>query len=195
MPVNTSQGSKEAVLRRVWVLVALLLGVPALMGGHMGVQQLLGNFHEVIPGEFYRSGQPDYRDIAAYSERYGIRAIVSLRNEKPDAEALAARAEAERRGMKIIDFPMSSAQPLTVEKAAELARLMRTAPKPLLVHCDHGANRTGLASAIYTAAIAGQGEIAAEMQLSPYYGHVPIEGIGRYEMYRSWDRFEETLGF
>lgn len=182
-------------MRRVWVLVALLLGVPALMGVHMGVQQLLGNFHEVIPGEFYRSGQPDYRDIAAYSERYGIRSIVNLRNEKPDAEALAARAEAERRGIKIIDFPMSSAQPLPVEKAAELARLMRTAPKPLLVHCDHGANRTGLASAIYTAAIAGQGEISAELQLSPYYGHVPIEGIGRYEMYRSWDRFEETLGF
>lgn len=182
-------------MRRVWVLVALLLGAPALMGVHMGVQQLLGNFHEVIPGEFYRSGQPDYRDIVAYSERYGIRSIVNLRNEKPDAEALAARAEAERRGIKIIDFPMSSGQPLPVEKAAELARLMRTAPKPLLVHCDHGANRTGLASAIYTAAIAGQGEISAELQLSPYYGHVPIEGIGRYEMYRSWDRFEETLGF
>jgi protein tyrosine/serine phosphatase len=107
MPVNASQGTTEAVLRRIWVLVALLLGVPALMGVHMGVQQLLGNFHEVIPGEFYRSGQPDYRDIAAYSERYGIRSIVNLRNEKPDAEALAARAEAERRGIKIIDFPMS----------------------------------------------------------------------------------------
>lgn len=182
-------------MRRLRMIMALLLGAPALMGAHMGVQQLIGNFHEVIPGEFYRSGQPDYRDIAAYSERYGIRAIVNLRDEKPDDEALAARAEAERRGIKIIDFPMSSARRLPVEKAAELARLMRAAPKPLLVHCDHGANRTGLASAIYTAAVAGQGEMAAEIQLSPYYGHVPVKGIGRYEMYRSWDRFEETLGF
>ena len=41
----------------------------------------------------------------------------------------------------------------------------------------------------------GKGEAAAEFQLSPYYGHVPIPGIGRYEMYQSWDDFEETIGF
>lgn len=182
-------------MRRIWVLTALLLGTPALMGAHMGVQQLIGNFHEVIPGEFYRSAQPDRDDIADYAERYGIRTIVNLRDEKPDGEALAARAEAERRGIRIIDFPMSSVRRLSVGKTAELAEIMRAAPKPLLVHCDHGANRTGLASAVYTAAVAGEGEMAAEMQLTPYYGHVPIKGVGRYEMYRSWDRYEETLGF
>ncbi|WP_435521601.1 tyrosine-protein phosphatase [Aquamicrobium terrae] len=184
-----------AGLRRLRVLLAVLLGAPALMGAHMGVQQLLGNFHEVIPGEFYRSGQPDHDDVAHYAERYGIRTILNLRDEKPDAEALAARAEAERHGIRIIDYPMSSARRLPVAKAKELAALMRDAPKPLLVHCDHGANRTGLASAIYAGAVAGHSEMAAEFQLSPYYGHVPIEGLGRYEMYRSWDRFEETIGF
>lgn len=185
----------KSALRRIWVFAAVLLGAPLLMGAHMGVQQLLGNFHEVIPGEFYRSGQPDRDDVAAYADRYRIRTIINLRNETPDAEVLAARAAAERHGIRIIDFPMSSSKGLPVEKSAELAALMRDAEKPLLVHCDHGANRTGLASAIYTGAIAGKGEIAAELQLSPYYGHVPIRGVGRYEMYRSWDRFEETIGF
>lgn len=177
------------------MFTAVLLSAPLLMGAHMGVQQLLGNFHEVIPGEFYRSAQPGHEDISDYVESYGLRTIINLRNETPDAEALAARAAAERHGIRIIDFPMSSSKRLSVEKSAELAALMREAEKPLLVHCDHGANRTGLASAIYTGAIAGKGEIAAELQLSPYYGHVPIKGVGRYEMYRSWDRFEETIGF
>lgn len=176
-------------------LAALIVAVPLFLGAHMGMQQLVGNFHEVVPGEFYRSAQPDRQDVAFYAERHGIRTILNLRDENPDKEALAARAEAERRGIRVIDYPISSGAALPVEKAAELAALMREAPKPLLVHCEHGANRTGLASAIYVGAVAGQSELAAELQLSPYYGHVPIQGIGRYEMYRSWDRFEETIGF
>lgn len=176
-------------------LAVLLFAVPALAGAHMGVQQLVGNFHEVVPGEFYRSAQPDAQDVAHHAERHGIRAILSLRDEPPGELELAAKAEAERLGIRVIDYPISSGRPLSIDEAGELAALMRDAPKPLLVHCEHGANRTGLASAIYVGAVAGRGEWAAEFQLSPYYGHVPIEGIGRYEMYRSWDRFEETLGF
>lgn len=181
--------------RPLTLAAALILGIPAIAGAHMGVQQLVGNFHEVIDGELYRSAQPSAEDVEHYGERYGIRTILNLRDEDEDEEGRAARAAAEAAGIVVIDYPIASSRTLEIDRAAELAALMREAPKPLLIHCEHGSNRTGLASAIYVGAVAERGEWAAEFQLSPYYGHVPIPGIGRYEMYRSWDRFEETLGF
>ncbi len=70
---------------------------------------------------------------------------------------------------------------------------MERAEKPILIHCEHGANRTGLASAIYMDTLGGQSSWIAGFQLSPYYNHVPIPGIGRYQMFRSWDLYEDAL--
>lgn len=172
-----------------------LVALPVLTGAHMGVNQLIGNFHEVLPGELYRSAQPSGKDISAYAKSYGIKTIINLRNEKRedwyDAESKAAKAN----GMHLVDYPVSSSDKLSQHDAEQLAQIMKDAEKPILIHCEHGANRTGLASAIYVSAVAGKSEAFSEFQLSPYYGHVPIPGIGRYEMYESWDDFEETLGF
>lgn len=176
------------------LLLSLVL-VPTIVAAHMGVQQLRGNFHEVIPGELYRSAQPGGRDIEAYAARFGIRTIINLRDEKRGAwyreEADAARAA----GIALIDFPISSDEKLDVGQAQALAEIMKRAAKPLLIHCEHGANRTGLAAAIYVGGVAGKSEMLSEFQISPYYGHVPIKGVGRYQMYQSWDDYEETLGF
>ncbi len=177
------------------VSAVVLVAVPVLAGAHMGIGQLTGNFHEVIPGELYRSAQPSGEDIADYAKKHGIKTILNLRNEKREAWYDAESAAAKQNGIRLIDYPLSSSEKLSVDDAEMLAAVMRNADKPILIHCEHGANRTGLASAIYVGAVAGKSEAAAEFQLSPYYGHVPIRGIGRYEMYQSWDDFEETLGF
>lgn len=172
-----------------------LVAVPVLTGAHMGINQLTGNFHEVLPGELYRSGQPSGEDIARYAQEKGIKTIINLRNEKREAWYDAESDAAKANGIRLVDFPLSSAKELSVEDAELLVQVMKDAPKPILIHCEHGANRTGLASAIYVGAVAKKSEAAAEFQLSPFYGHIPIPGIGRYAMYSSWDKFEETLGF
>lgn len=175
--------------------LAVILGVPAVAGAHMGYQQLIGNFHTVLPGEVYRSSQPDAQDLADYARTYGIRSVLNLRDEEPDAEMTGAREAAGELGIRQVDFPMSSAHAVPVERLSELAEIMRDMPKPILIHCDHGSNRTSLASAVYVGAVEGGSELYADFQISPYFGHVPIEGIGRYQMSRSWEAFEETIGF
>lgn len=173
-------------------MVAVIL--PAVLGAYIGVNQLTGNFHTVIPGELYRSAQPSGPDVAEYAHRYGIRTIVNLRNEKRTAWYHDEADAAQKAGITLIDFPISSDRELPVSQSAELARRMADAPKPILIHCEHGANRTGLASAIYVGAVKKSGEAFADFQLSPFYGHIPIPGIGRYAMTRSWDSFEDTIG-
>ncbi len=73
---------------------------------------------------------------------------------------------------------------------------MRDAPKPLLIHCLAGADRTGLASALYVAGVEGRGELAAEWQLSIAYGHVGVPVLSRaWAMNQTWEKMEAWLGF
>jgi protein tyrosine/serine phosphatase len=84
---------------------------------------------------------------------------------------------------------------LTPERADELVAIMKAAPKPILIHCQSGADRTGLVSVIYSQQIARVDEDVAERQLSVRYGHVAIPYISSvYAMDVSWDRLETHYG-
>ena len=159
---------------------------------NMGFQQVTGNFHEVLAGELYRSAQPDAEDIAGYRERFGIRTIVNLRDETRGEWYRIEEEAAREHDITLIDFPLSSARGPSLEDMERLASIMAKAKKPVLVHCEHGSNRTGLASAIYVAGTARMWRGYAHLQLSPLYGHVPIPGIGRYNIFRSWLEFRRT---
>ena len=77
-----------------------------------------------------------------------------------------------------------------------LVALMRDAPKPLLIHCRAGADRSGLAASLYLAAIDGAGEERAEAQLSFRFGHIGIPWLSEtYAMDETWEALETWLGF
>lgn len=184
--------------RRGWPARLGLLGVVSLLGlgFYLGGLQVTGNFHTVIPQELYRSAQPSPTQITAYAAAYGIRSIVNLRGPNPGRDWYEAeRATAQLLGIQHVDFAMSAKRPLDDARAAQLIALLRAVPKPVLIHCQAGADRTGLASALYLAAIAGQGEEAAEGQLSVLYGHVGLPMLGPYAMDTTFERMEPALGF
>ncbi|MDK4713929.1 dual specificity protein phosphatase family protein [Rhizobium sp. CNPSo 4039] len=153
------------------------------------------NFHPVIAGELYRSSQPSATSIAEFQKQYGIKTIINLRGYNSghhwyDTEV----AEAKALNIDHIDFHMSSARELTQEQAAQLVEIMRNAPKPILIHCQAGADRTGLASALYLAAIAKTNEATAEGQMSIIYGHLPFSFTRAYAMDRTFEKLEPWLG-
>lgn len=178
--------------RRYFAFCALLA-----LGGAYGLQLLITrNFHEVIAGELYRSAQLRPQDIEKYAGAYGIRSIINLRGANPgtgwyDAEV----AESARLGIRHIDVPLSSHKIVTRAESLRLIEEMRKAPKPLLIHCEGGANRTSFAAALYLAAIKKRDEFTAELQMSLIYGHFPIWFMGPYAMDRSFDMMEPDFGF
>ncbi|MFN7025723.1 MAG: dual specificity protein phosphatase family protein [Pseudorhizobium sp.] len=183
-------------MRRV-VTWSARLGLAAVMsaGAYLGILQLTGNFHEVIAGELYRSGQPTAAVLERYVQSYGIKTVVNLRGESSRDWYLQETALTERLGVKHLDFRMSAGRQLTPDEAFALISLLREAPKPILIHCHGGSDRTGLASVIYLQQIANVDEETAEWQLSPLYGHIGIPFISyAYPMDESWELFEKVLG-
>ncbi|MBP1851450.1 dual specificity protein phosphatase family protein [Rhizobium halophytocola] len=187
----------RAILKQAGRFGAVVLVSVAAIGGYCGYLQYYGNLHTVIPGQVYRSAQPSAAQIDEYASEYGIKSIINLRGENDgspwyDTEIKAADA----RGIRHFDFRMSARRELSSQRIRELTELMRTAPKPLLIHCKSGADRTGLASVIYLHQIAGVPDDKAEGQLSLYFGHFSIPLLSQaYAMDASWEKFENTTGF
>lgn len=174
-------------------LGAALLAVA--FGAYVGGIQLTGNFAEVIPGQFYRSAQPSPSDIAVYAERYGIKTIVNLRGPNKASWYSDEVAAASKANIKLIDFRMSARKALTLEQTNKLIALLKDAPKPILIHCKSGSDRTGLVAVIYLQQIAGVDEETAEGQLSVRFGHIGIPLLSStYAMDQTWEDLEKHFG-
>lgn len=184
-----------SISRRISFAILATLVFPLLAGLWMVAEQLTGNFHEVIPHEFYRSGQPTPHDISEFHRLYGIRSVINLRDDISPALLAQEKSAADKAGMEFYHFPFSSRRHLPIDEMHKLAQMMKDAPKPLLVHCNHGANRTGLAAAVYVAESTRRNTLSPEWQLSPYYGHLPIPLIGRYAMNESWNVYKAAQKF
>lgn len=190
--VQSGNRAKRAARAIGSVVLILALAV----GGYLGGLQLTGNFHPVVANEVYRSAQPTATDIARYQKAYGVKTIVNLRGENTgspwyDAEIAAAK----QLGISHVDFRMLARRELTQAEAADLIAILERAEKPMLIHCKAGADRSGLAAALYVAAVAKLGETAAEKQISILYGHISLPLSGAYAMDRTFEALEPWLGF
>jgi len=165
-------------------------------GLYLGILHLGDNFHAVVPGELYRSAQPTPELIADYQKSYGIKTIINLRGENVGSPWYDAElAQAGRLSIDLVNFRMSAKREFTEERLTELVEILRKVQKPVLVHCMSGADRSGLVSALYVAAVAKLGEEAAESQISFRYGHIPLWFSPAYAMTRSFEALEPALGF
>lgn len=177
----------------VWMSLAVAFPIAALVV-YLAFLQLSGNFHEILPGQLYRSAQPTPQALEAYIRQYGIRTVINLRGPSTSRWYRDEIATTSKLSVQHVDFRMQASHQLTSEDSARLIALLKDAPKPVLIHCKAGADRTGLASVIYLQQVAGVDEEVAEWQLSPLYGHLGLPFLRAYAMDRSWLNIERVLG-
>lgn len=148
--------------------------VAAAPVGWAAFLQLTGNVHIVEQHVLYRSAQLDGDDLEALIRNEGIATILNLRGAGPGqrwyVQEIQATAAA---GARHLDLAMSANQQPDSRTLKRLIEILRTAPKPLLVHCSGGADRSGLAAAIYELLVANKSPTEAAQQLSFRYGHFP----------------------
>jgi protein tyrosine/serine phosphatase len=175
---------------------AVLAAIGAMIAVYACVLIGQGNFHEVVAGELYRSGQPRGDDIDRYVRNYGIKSVLNLRGANLDKpwyrEEMAA---VSRNGLVHADLALKANRALDDASVAALLSLFSTLPKPLLIHCEGGADRTGLAAALYLASIKHATEWSAELQLSILYGHIGLPLTHGWAMSTTFERLEPRLGY
>ena len=171
------------------VVLAILL----FLGGAYACVHGGGNFHAVEKGVVYRSSLLGSEKLEQAVDRLGVKTVLNLCGEQPGVEWYEGELEvSRRRGVKFVNMALSANTALDAAQLAKLTDALRDAPKPLLIHCRAGSDRTGLASAIYVATHGGSYH-DAQNQLSLYYGHFPYLGSKSAAMGISLERFYESL--
>ncbi len=104
----------------------------------------------------------------------GIKSILNLRADKSDAEIPGAE-KFNLYSVKMHPYNLNSSE---IKRALQI---IDTAPKPLLVHCKHGADRTGVVIAFYRILIQywSREEAIIEMKKGGYgfhkkYFNIPV---------------------
>jgi protein tyrosine/serine phosphatase len=147
------------------------------------------NFHQ-IDDKVYRSAQLNSLNYSYYLQNYNIKTVLNLRGAEPTKNWYKQETkEAEKNNIKLIDFKMFSGAFYNYQETKKLVEIMQEAEKPLLIHCINGADRTSLASALYTYAIKNKSAKEAKKQLAWYYGHLPSIRPHVIRMDKSFDNF------
>jgi hypothetical protein len=140
----------------------------------------LDRFDRVADG-IYRSSQPSAKALAALKSRYGLQTIIKLNHGSDAAPA----------GVRVINEGLDA---LVEPPRATLERILDEidrSPKPVLIHCTHGEDRTGLIVALYKMRHGEKVESAyADMMRHRFH---PYRGIWRaWLKFAGWDRPQLT---
>ena len=136
------------------------------------------NLHRVSP-TLYRSAQPTPEGMKRLEEM-GVKTVVSLRAFHSDREPLSATS---------IKYERISVKSWHIEKEDALRFLKLVtdpANQPVLVHCQHGADRTGTMCAVYRMAVEGWSKDEAVKELTE-------GGYGFHEIWENMKKWLDTV--
>src|SRR5262245_35475361 len=106
----------------------------------------LPNFHQVSE-TLYRGAQPQRGGLKKLSE-LGIKTVINLRGASDDTRK--EQAEAEASGMRYFNIPMSALGRPTDEQVERALTVIDGRENwPVFVHCQRGADRTGVSLTVY----------------------------------------------
>lgn len=123
-----------------YLLSFLLLACPMLQAAERVVMPGVENSYR-ISSDLYRSAQPEPEGFTAM-QQLGVRAVLNLREFHNDTRL------ARHTNLLLMAYPVAAGE-LTAADIENCLALIARAPKPVLVHCWHGSDRTGMVVAAY----------------------------------------------
>lgn len=133
------------------------------------------NFHQITKGEAYRSAQMDRDKLKFCLRNYRIRSILNLRGKDSRENWYIDEVKtSEECNVIHYDVSLSAYDEPTKEDTQILMSIIKAAPRPILIHCQAGADRTGLVAAMWKVIVDKESKGEASKQLSILYGHLPL---------------------
>ncbi|MBX3459107.1 MAG: tyrosine-protein phosphatase [Planctomycetes bacterium] len=155
------------------------------------------NAHEVQPQQWYRAAQMSERQLTDYIHKHEIKTVLRLiGTDDGNTESYQSDTNAtQKTGARLVVTKLPTSR---LPHRSELASLFQAldrlaanpAERPVLVHCKHGADRTGLVTVIWLHDYQGVSfeEARGHLAFLPYghfaLGHKLDEFIGMYEDFR-----------
>jgi len=156
----------------IFFILTAVLFLPASYFIYMEEQ---GNFHVITPGEAYRSAQLDSDELRHYIRKFNIKSIINLRGKRAGRSWYQAELRVSNQlNCRHYDLSIPADKSPSPVRVKKLLQLFATAPRPILLHCKAGADRAGLAAALWKAGVNGESKAIASKQLSLRFGHFPI---------------------
>lgn len=177
------------MMRKIKYFLGVLVAIALLWAFYFLVY---ANFHKV-DDNLYRSAQLRSFNMPYFIGKHKIRSIINLRGgyakgKVPDSWYVDEVAFAKEHNITHIDYGIGDRMPITLQQMDEMVALMKKLPKPLLIHCKAGADRTSLASALYLYAIKKDKD--ANRAISILYGHFPWLGSKTHFMDESFENYK-----
>ena len=137
---------------------------------------ILYNFHWVVPGEAARSAQAWAGGTGRFLKKRGIAALINLRGRNDDLSWWKNETAATTgAGIAHLDAMLDSRKLPTRAMLERLIQAFDQAPRPFLLKCSGGQDRTSFAAALFLIHRGGWqafGEAAAQYARFPYL-HFP----------------------
>jgi hypothetical protein len=132
---------------------------------------ILYNFHWVVPGECARAAQAWAGGVGPFLQRRGIKALINLRGRNDDLSWWKNETgAAEARGIAHLDAMLDSRRLPTQPMLMRLIEAFDSAPRPFVVKCSGGQDRTSFAASLY---LIHRGGWAAMDQARAQYARFP----------------------
>ena len=130
------------------------------------------NWGVVAPGRLYRSNHPLPWQLRQAARRLGVKTVINLRGERAGCGSdRLGRVAARDAGLMHFDAPFESRGAPHKDRILRLVSLLEKAEEPILIHCNSGADRTGLIAGIWLL-LQGRPVEEARAQLSLRHGHI-----------------------
>ena len=140
----------------------------SLSFGAMAQTSNIVNFHS-FGSSLYRGARPTPQDLTSL-QQLGVKTVINLQGgdlNNPDFRWLVAQMEpseapqmiqqekmnVQNLGMNFVNVPLDSLSPVSYQEAQQIGALIKfmndPQNKPIFIHCEHGADRTGLVVALF----------------------------------------------
>lgn len=133
----------------------------------------LNNTHTVIPGRVYRTAQLSPEELRQFIAEKKIRTVINLRGSCPNTTWYLGEARTTHAaGICQEDLALSAKRLPAPAEIRRLIEVLDHTEYPVVVHCQRGADRTGLVSTAAVLLLTDTPLNVALRQLWPRYGHI-----------------------
>jgi len=172
-----------------------LIAVGIIMGIIFYYFYAFNNFHEVVEKRIYRSAQLSEKKLKRIIVKKKLKSIINLRGKTEGKKWYEMEKKiAEDNGIQYYSFRFVAHSLPNCTQLDALIEAFKAAPRPLLLHCKGGADRTGLASALVLAIEKNSPLSELKQQFSMLYGVIPFTGSTGHLLFSQYENWLNKNG-